>query len=353
MLPKIYKDLMNLPGVSGNEKLVRNYMRSYIENFDNFEIHYDNLGSIFGVKKSKNPNAKTLMIAGHMDEVGFMVSHIDNNGFIKLQPLGGWRGEVLISQIMNIYLDDGKIIKGVIGSLPPHIKIDNKLDINDLLLDAGFLNKQEALDHGIKPGNMVLFDNRLFKTANGKRYVSKAIDNRFGCGLALEVIAKYNNIDLDVNLVVGASVQEEVGLRGAIVATKKFKPDVFIALDSSPINDLQDSNVAGLGKGFLLRLYDPRNVMHQGLINYFVKTAKKNKISYQDFDSKGGTDAAAAQVQNEGVLATTIGLPARYIHSISSMLDINDLKAARKMIYAVVESINENEIEKIKNGYFD
>ncbi|VEU80761.1 M42 family metallopeptidase [Haploplasma axanthum] len=350
---KIYKDLMNLPGVSGNEKLVRNYIRKYMEQYPNYSIKMDNLGSIFAVKKSNNPSAKTIMIAGHMDEVGFMVANITKNGHIKLQALGGWMPEVLLSQVMNVYLDNGEVIKGIIGSLPPHLKESNKANISDFLLDVGSSSKEETISYGVKPGQMILFDNNFSITKNNKRVISKAIDNRYGCGLALEVIKKYHDIDLDVNLVVGATVQEEVGLRGATTSTKKFKPDMFIALDASPVNDLNVSDVPGLGKGFLLRLFDPRNVMHQGLINYFVSLAKKYKIPYQDFISKGGTDAAAALDQIDGVLATTIGLPARYIHSTAAMMDINDLNAARKMVFKVIETTNSQEIEKIKEGYFD
>ncbi|MDY0277031.1 MAG: M42 family metallopeptidase [Acholeplasma sp.] len=352
-MKKLYKDLMDLPAISGNEKSVRDYMKQYIESYSNFEIVYDNLGSIFAYKKSSIANAKTVMVAGHMDEVGFMVASITKNGHIKLQELGGWLPEVLISQVMNVYLDNGKIIHGIIGSLPPHLKQSNKASISDFLLDIGASSYDEAKAMGVKPGQMVLFNNNFHYTANKNRVISKAIDNRYGCGLALEVIKKYNDISLPINLIVGATVQEEVGLRGATTATKKFKPDVFIALDASPVNDLDNQKEVGLGKGFLLRIFDPRNVMHQGLMNFFKEIAKKNRIPYQAFVSKGGTDAAAALDQLEGILATTIGLPARYIHSTAAMMDINDLKAARKMTFKVIDTLDSSIIERLMGGYFD
>lgn len=350
---KIYEDLMTLPGVSGNERIIRNYMVDFVKQYKNFDIQFDNLGSMFAIKKSKTKNAKTLMIAGHMDEVGFMVSNITKNGHIKLQALGGWMPEVLLSQVMNVYLDNGEIIKGIIGSLPPHLKQSNKTAITDLLLDIGTESKEETLELGVLPGNMVLFDNQFNFTANKKRVISKAIDNRYGCGLALEVIEKFNDIDLEVNLVVGATVQEEVGLRGARTSVNMFKPDMFIALDASPVNDLDKVENATLGAGFLLRIFDPRNVMHQGLMKFFRKVANENEIPYQDFTSMGGTDAAAALDQLNGVLATTIGLPARYIHSTAAMMDLRDLEAARNMIFKVVENTTNVEIDKIKEGYFD
>lgn len=347
---KIYEDLMNLPAVSGQEDLVRNYIKAYMEKYQNYEIDYDNLGSIFAVKKSKLKDAPTVMVAGHMDEVGFMVAAINERGHVKLQPLGGWVSDVLISQVLNIYTDDA-IVKGVIGSLPPHLKEANKTTVADFLLDIGATSKDEALSFGVKPGQMVLFDNPFTYTMNKKRVISKAIDNRFGTGLALEAIAEFNNIDLPFNLIIGATVQEEVGLRGAITSTKKFRPDVFIALDSSPVNDLENDDNASLGAGFLLRLYDPRNVMHQGLMKYFVKLAEDNNIKYQPFTSKGGTDAAAALDQLKGVLATTIGLPARYIHSTAAMMDISDLDCAREMLYAILNNIDSKTINQIKDGF--
>ena len=134
--------------------------------------------------------------------------------------------------------------------------------------------------------------------------------------MALEVIRDFNDIELEFNLIVGATVQEEVGLRGAGTAVFKFKPDMFIALDASPLNDLLDAGASGkMGEGFLIRLYDPRNIMSPKLFNWFKLVAEDNDIKYQVYIAKGGTDAARALDSNEGIIATTIGLPARYIHS--------------------------------------
>ena len=154
---KKYEDLMKLQAISGNEKPVRDYIYNFIKGFKNYEIEYDNLGSIFAVKKSKNPNAKTVMIAGHMDEVGFIVASITKNGHIKLQQLGGFKPEVLLSQVLDLHLDSGEVISGVIGSLPPHIKEANQTKISDLLLDIGATSKEEAISFGVKPGQMVVF----------------------------------------------------------------------------------------------------------------------------------------------------------------------------------------------------
>ncbi len=350
MLKKVYKDLFTLAGISGYEKDVKKYMESYMLKYDNFVIESDHLGSVFAVKKAKTENPMVVMIAGHMDEVGLMVVGITNLGMIKLQAVGGLAGEIFVSQVLNVYTQQG-VIKGVVGGIPPHFKKDQITNIALLALDIGASSKKEAISFGVSLGDMVLFDNPFTYTKNPNRVISKAIDNRFGCGLALETIAKFNNIELPFTLVVGATVQEEVGLRGAETAVNYFDPDVFIALDASPVNDALDPYAqGGLGKGFLLRIFDPRNLMHQGLLDYFVTLAKKHKIDHQYFTSKGGTDAAKALDLKGGILATTIGLPARYIHTTAAMMDINDLNSARKMLFRVLRDLTPKKIKKLKES---
>ncbi len=350
MLKKIYKDLFDMVGTSGYEHNIRDYMRKEMEKYPNYTIETDRLGSIFAVKKSKIENAPTVMVAGHMDEVGLMVVGINDMGMIKLQSLGRFNGEVFISQVLNVYTKSG-VIKGVIGGIPPHLKKDQATSIEHLILDIGASSKQEVKSFGVELGNMVLFDNPYAVTKNPNRIISKAIDNRYGCGLALEAVAKFNDIDCPFHLVIGATVQEEVGLRGAETAVQTFNPDIFLALDASPVNDALDKDaLGGLGKGFLLRMYDPRNVMHQGLMDFFIKLAKKHHINYQYYVSKGGTDAAKALDLNAGVLATTIGLPARYIHSTAAMMDLNDLDAARKMLFTILKTLTPEVIQKLKES---
>lgn len=348
MIPKIYKDLLTIEATSGYERPVRTYMIDFMKKYPNYEIHKDHLGSVFAVKKAKDPHAPVVMVAGHMDEVGLMVVGITPYGMLKLQNVGGLNGEVFISQVLNVHTKDG-IIKGVIGALPPHLKQSQQTQISDLLLDIGANSKEEAISFGVELGNMVLFDNPFFYTKNEKRLISKAIDNRYGCGLALEAIKAFHDKELPYTLVCGATVQEEVGLRGAETAVNKFVPDVFLALDASPVNDMTTKEGLGqLGKGFLLRLYDPRNVMHTGILDYFVNLANKKNINYQYFTSKGGTDAAKALDLHSGVIATTIGLPARYIHSTAAMMDLDDLLHAKKMLFAVLKDLTPNKIKQLK-----
>lgn len=350
MIPKLYKDLFSLVGTSGYEKNVQNYLRDFMSLYPSWSIETDRLGSIFGVKRSKVLNAPIVMVAGHMDEVGLMVVGITSLGMLKMNALGGLNGEVFISQVLNVYTKKG-MIKGVVGAIPPHLKKEQSVAISDLILDIGASTKDEAINMGVALGDMILYDNPYAQTANKYRIIAKSIDNRYGCGLALETIKAFADVELPYTLVVGATVQEEVGLRGAETSVNLFNPDVFLALDASPVNDALDPEaLGGLGKGFLLRMYDPRNVMHQGIMDYFIKLATKKKIAFQYFVSMGGTDAAKALDMQKGVIATTIGLPARYIHSTAAMMDIRDLDACRKMLFAVLNDLNSEKIKQLQEA---
>jgi len=350
MIRKIYRDLFDLEGTSGYEKDVQNYMHQFMEKYPNYTIETDRLGSIFAVKKAKDEKAPVVMVAGHMDEVGLMVVGITDLGMIKMNPLGGLNGEVFVSQVLNVHTKKG-VIKGVVGAIPPHLKKEQNTSLSELILDIGASSKQEVKEMGVELGNMILFPNTYTYTANKNRLIAKAIDNRYGCGLALEAIEAFHDVELPYTVVIGATVQEEVGLRGAETAVNMFNPDVFLALDASPVNDALDKEaLGGLGKGFLLRMYDPKNVMHQGTMEWFIKLAKTHKIPFQYFVSMGGTDAAKALDLNAGVIATTIGLPARYIHSTAAMMDERDLKAAKKMLFTVLNKLTPAMIKSLQEA---
>jgi len=351
---KVYEDLVNLNATSGHEKSVREYMRKEISKYTD-EIIQDKLGSIFGVKRGSGK--PLIMIAGHMDEVGAMVTKITNEGFIKMIPIGGIEPEVMVSQNVVIQTKT-KEIRGVVGSIPPHMNRgveDGKkaLSFDDLFVDVGADSKEHAIEMGIEIGQQINFVNNYYITEDGKKIVSKAWDNRFGCGMALEILKELQNIDHRNVVIAGATVQEEVGLRGATTASQMVKPDLFIAIDVSPIGDFlkkdHPSAFGKLGQGFLARFYDPRNIMQPKLLKYFERLAKENNIKMQYFLSRGGTDAAAAQYAGDGTMATTIGLPGRYIHSSTSMVHIDDIEAVKQMVLALVKDFDENRLMELKN----
>ena len=354
-MDKLYRDLVDLPGAPSFEKPVRDYMRKNLEPYVD-EIIEDKLGSIFGVinKGSKGPK---VMLAGHMDEVGAIVTGIEKSGLIKISNLGGVKGDVFLSQHFDLITDDLEKIPGVTASKPPHLsrgknETPKPLLFTDLLVDIGADSKEHAIELGVKIAMQVIPRNDYTVSKDGKKFFSKAWDDRFGCGISLEVARDIKASDIDCELYVGATVQEEVGLRGAGTAANLIKPDVFLAVDCSPCQDSWGGDEVGgsIGKGFLLRFYDPSAIMHQGMKKFIRETAEANGIKFQYYKSMGGTDAAKIQLSGEGVLVATIGMPARYIHSTTSMISIDDYKEVKKMVYTIIKMINNSIVEEIKSN---
>lgn len=349
---KIYEQLVNMNGISGHERSIKKFVKQELEKYSD-EIIQDKLGSVFGVKKGNGP---VIMIAGHMDEVGAMVVKITDKGFLKLLPIGGINPEVFVSQNMNVVISEDKVIKGVIGAVPPHINrgSDEKseLKFDDLLLDIGADSKEDAIKMGIKIGQQVVPVNNYYVMEDGNKIVSKAWDNRFGVGMALDIMKEIKDMDHPNTVICGATVQEEVGLRGAVTASNMVKPDLFIAVDVSPVGDfLADNNPRAFGKlgdGFLIRFYDPRCIMHNGIKDYFEKLSKEKDIKCQYFLSMGGTDAAAAQYS--GAIATTVGLPGRYIHTTAAIIDVRDVMEVKKMLLEIIKNFDDKALEAVKEN---
>jgi glutamyl aminopeptidase len=350
---KVYEELLNLRGVSGHEKHVRKYLKEKLKKYSD-EIVQDKLGSIFGIKKGTD--GPVVMIAGHMDEVGAMVTGITKQGFIKMISIGAINPEVMLSQNLEITINESKTIKGIVGAVPPHItktESPKPLSFDDLLLDVGADSLEHAKEMGIEIGQQITFVNNYYITEDNKKIVSKAWDNRFGVGMALDVLKSLEGVNHPNTVVAGATVQEEVGLRGATTASQMIKPDLFIALDVSPVGDFLDAShpkaFGKLGGGFLVRFYDPRNIMPEKVKKYFEELATKEGVKFQQFLSMGGTDAAAAQYAGNGTLSTTIGLPGRYIHSNASMVHVDDLRAVKEMVLAIIKDFDFDRLKEISH----
>ncbi len=179
--------------------------------------------------------------------------------------------------------------------------------------------------------------------------MSKAWDNRYGCLMILELLEFLADKELPVTLIVGANVQEEVGLRGAKVSTTKFKPELFFAVDCSPASDTFGDDNGQLGQGTTLRFFDPGHIMLPGLKNFLLDTAETAKVKTQVYMAKGGTDAGAAHLANEGIPSTTIGVVARYIHSHQTIFNLDDFSQAQNFLRAIVTHLNADQVAQIKN----
>ena len=345
---KLYEDLANLHGPSGDEGQVRDYLlKVYRAEAD--EILRDGLGSVFGMKKGKK-DEPVIMIAGHMDEVGGMVTRLQENGFVKFINIGGVVPHVWVSQNVVIQTAKGKV-KGVVGSVPPHMGATGEVTMESLFIDVGAESKKDLEKYGIKPGDFLTFENDYYVTKNKNRIVSKAWDNRFGTGMALEVFRELKNIEHPNTVICGATVQEEVGLRGAKTSSQMVEPDLFIAIDVSPVGDATPGPGDDFGKlngGFLIRFYDPRNIMNPKMLEYVEGLAKKHKIDYQFFLSMGGTDAAIARYAGSGCFSITIGLPGRYIHSNTSMIDVRDVEAVKAIVLEIIKDFSKERLLELK-----
>ncbi len=348
---QLFKTLTELPGAPGNEHQVRKFMRTELEKYAD-EVIQDGLGSIFGVKRG-DVTGPTVMVAGHMDEVGFMVTSITDQGLIRFQPLGGWWSQVLLAQRVQIITDQGPIV-GVISSIPPHLLVEaqrNKpMDIKNMMIDIGADDREDVKRIGVKPGQQIVPICPFTQMANDKKILAKAWDNRYGCGLSIELLKELKDEKTPNIVYSGATVQEEVGLRGAQTAANMIKPDLFFALDASPANDMSgDKNAFGqLGKGALLRIYDRSMVTHRGMREFILDMAETNDIPYQYFISQGGTDAGRVHTSNEGVPSGVIGICSRYIHTSASIVHVDDYAAAKELLVKLVKAADQSTVDFIR-----
>ena len=346
---EMFRTLTELQGAPGDEVRVREFMAAELEKYAD-DVVYDNLGSVFGVRRGEGPR---VMVAGHMDEVGFMITQITENGMLRFQPLGGWWNQVMLAQRVQIMTDKG-IITGVIGSIPPHLLTEavraKPMEIKNMLIDIGADDREDALAIGVKPGDTVVPICPFTPMANEKKIMAKAWDNRYGCGLAIELLKEVHGEKLPNTLYAGATVQEEVGLRGAQTAANLIEPDIFYALDASPANDMSgDKEQFGqLGKGTLLRIQDRTMITHHGMREFILDTAESNQIPYQYFVSPGGTDAGRVHTANDGVPSAVIGICSRYIHTSSSIIHVDDYAAAKELLVTLVKKTDKATVDAIR-----
>lgn len=350
---ELLKEITDVNGIAGFETAVKEVMSEYLTPVSD-ELIYDNLGGIFGKKKAKNGN-RTVLIGGHMDEIGFMVTRIDDQGYLKFNPVGGWWGQVMLSQRMNVTTDKG-VLHGVIGSKPPHIlkpeERNKPVDIKAMFLDIGVASKEEAIEAGVQVGDMITPHCDFTELTNKDYLLAKAWDNRFGCATAIEVLQKLENEDVNVNVVSGATVQEEVGLRGAKVAAHKVKPDLAISVDVGLSYDSpgmsEADGVGKMGDGPLVFLMDSSVIGHVGFRRHIQKVAKDKGIDIQlTALTGGGTDAGAFHVANDGVPSINIGVPTRYIHSNVSIMHRQDYNKVVELITEVVKTLDDDVVDAI------
>lgn len=346
----LLKELTEADGAPGFEREVRHVMRRYIEEVTT-DIHTDRLGGIVGKLGDLGPR---VLLAGHLDEVAFMVSKVMDSGYLRLQPLGGWWGHVMLSQRVKIKGRSRDII-GVIGSKPPHVlppeETKKVVKTEHMFIDIGVESKAEVESAGVEVGDPVIPVCPFTEMANPKYLLGKAMDNRTGCYMAIQILQQLKDHPTQNQIYAGATVQEEVGLRGATTLVRTIKPDIAIALDvgiAEDIPGMESETKITLGKGPLITFYDATIIPHRALRNTIVQIAREQHIPYQvELMGGGGTDAGKFHLYGEGVPSIVIGVPARYIHSNVSVVHRDDLENGIKLVKAFLQRLDDTMLSHI------
>jgi endoglucanase len=284
------------------------------------------------------------MLAGHMDEIGFMVRHITKEGFVKFVPLGGWWDQVLLGQRVIIKTHKGDVV-GVIGAKPPHLlPADERKKVvekKDMYIDIGASSQAEVDEAGVRVGDPIVPDAQFTPLAGGKTYLSKAFDDRVGCALVVEALQHFAAKE-HPNVIYGAATtQEEVGLRGAGTSAEVVNPDVAIVLESDIAGDVpgikEEESAVKLGKGPTVILYDRSMIPNLRLRDLVIDTAKALEIPLQfSAIEGGGTDAGAIHRHKVGVPSVVIGVAARHIHSHGAIIHRDDYDNAVKLLTGLI-----------------
>jgi putative aminopeptidase FrvX len=341
------KELVEAHGVPGFEDDVAKLMERHLKGVGAFSR--DRLGSFICEKKGAADGPR-IMLAGHLDEVGFMVKSVTKDGFVKFLPLGGWWGHVVLAQRLIIKTRKGDVL-GVVGSKPPHElrEEDRKkvLEVRDMYIDVGATSDWDVhkrLD--IRPGDPIVPDSGFKVMANPNLLLAKAWDNRVGLGLAAETVLTLKGARHPNTVYAVGTVQEEVGLRGAQTSAFKIQPDVGVALDVGIAHDTPgtDGDVK-LGGGPVVVVYDATAIPNRRLLDLMVTTARSVRVPLQ-FESveRGGTDAGRIHVSGQGVPSISMGIPSRYIHSHVSIIDRRDFNQTVKLLVALVKRLDKRTV---------
>jgi putative aminopeptidase FrvX len=317
-------------GPSGHEDEVRKIVRREVESIAD-EIAVDTLGNLIARKRPRKAtrDTKKIMIAAHMDEIGVIVSHVDENGFIRFSPIGG---------VFRRYVLGGRVrflngTQGMIG----FDRLDNVNELPTLdkvYIDVGATNPKDC---PVKIGDVAAFDRQYSDLGN--RLVAKSMDNRVGVLVAVETLRALKSTPHDLYFVF--TTQEEVGVRGATTSAYGVAPDIGIALDVTPSGDTPNAlrMEMALGKGPCIKIQDVGMIADTRIVQWMIRTAEKNKIPYQrEVLLIGGTDARAIQLTRAGVPAGCISIPVRYVHSPSEMVDYSDVQNTVRLLTAVLRT---------------
>jgi endoglucanase len=346
---QLLKDLTEAHGISGFEAPVRAVVRELLAPLG--ELSQDKVGSLI-CKKAGSADSPKVMIAGHMDEVGFMVKHITKEGYLKFLPIGGWFDQVLLGQRVIIKTRKGDVV-GVIGAKPPHLVSEEErskvVKKNDMYIDIGATSREQVEEAGVRAGDAVVPRADFVVMAGGKTYLSKAFDDRVGTALVISALRNLQNTPHG-NTVFGAvTVQEEVGLRGARTSAWVVDPDVAIILESDIAGDVPgiapEVSSIKLGAGPSVLLYDRSMIPNSRFRDFVIDTAAELGVPLQlSYVEAGGTDGGSIHLHKSGVPTVVMSVPARHIHSHSSIIHRDDYDHAVRLLTEVITRLSADKI---------
>jgi len=339
----LLQELVEAHGIASREERIREIVRRELGAI--CEIRVDTMGNMICRKPATAPPKKgeprKLMIAAHMDEIGFLVKFIDSNGYLRLNPVGGWDARQMASQRVIVHTQKGDL-PGVLmqSTKPKHLLKPEEMAkapaVEDFFVDIG-MSKREA-ERAVRIGDWVTMDRTMQKM--GKLYTCKAMDDRIAVYVMIEAMKGVKNHAVDVYGV--ATVQEEVGLRGATTSGWSIHPDICVAIDVTLANDIpgipESDHVTQLGRGTAIKVMDSSLICHPAMVEHFRSLAEKHKIPYQmEVLPAGGTDAGGVQRLHGGIPSFTLSVPCRYIHTVNETVHQKDVEASVKLLARYIE----------------
>jgi putative aminopeptidase FrvX len=334
----LLRRLIETPGVPGREERQREIAREELSALTD-EVRTDSLGSVIGTKRGRDD--ARVMVAAHMDEIGFLVKHVDDKGFLRLQTLGGHDPANMVSQRVIVTTASGAALRGALqpARKPPHLSRDEEQKppkAEDFYVDLGM--PAEEVKEAVRVGDYVTMDRTLERV--GDNYLGKAMDDRIGVFVMIEALRAIRGHEATIHAV--ATSQEEVGLRGAEASGSALAPTVVVALDVTLAVDVpgtQDENrITELGKGVALKIMDSYSISHPKLMEHFRTIAERESIPHQaEILPSGGTDAGGVQRLHGGIPAITLSVPCRYVHTPNEMVSDKDVQAAIDLLARYLE----------------
>jgi len=337
--------LSKASGVTGREEEVADLMKKLLKPYVD-EIKEDSLGNVIGIKKGKK-NSPKIMLAAHMDEIGLVIKTITKEGFLYFAKVGGIDDRILLAQKVLVHTEKGPL-HGIIGSRPPHIQKEEErkkvISYDELFIDIGAANQEEAKKMGVKIGDPVGFDVE-FARIKKDIVIGKALDDRVGCAIMIEALKRLEKTECTIYAV--GTVQEEVGLRGAMTSAFSISPDVGLAIDVTVAGDTpgvkENEAPIAIKKGPSITIADSGMIVPPKILRLLTDVAEENKIPYQlETGLAGSTDAARILLTKEGIPSGVISVPTRYIHSPTSLLSLEDVENAVKLLVATIQKISKH-----------